>query len=1024
MAVPMNFSFYQRDSRLSRFLLLLPLLLTVLIGVSGKRLEARPQQASNPDAGWFRREILPILANRCQSCHNDALRLSGLTLESPSGLKNGGVHGPVVTPGRPQQSRLYRRIAGLEKPAMPMDGEPLPQSEVDLLRTWIEQGAVWPESVKSSPPKMLSPAPPETLSANAAFFKEKVQPIFAARCLGCHNDERKYSGFTMETRSGFLNGGWHGPVVAPGRPDESRLYRRVARLEKLYMPLGPGGGTGEPLPQEEVAIIRQWIEGGAEWPPDPKAEEAEKLRQAKLRQLRKLEERPVTEEERRWWSFKPPVRPEVPRVRNQARVSNPVDAFILAVLEAKGLQPAPQASRRTLIRRLYFDLIGLPPSPEEVQRFENDPAPDAYEKLINRLLESDRYGERWARHWLDVARYADSDGYEYDRLRPNAWRYRDYVIRAFNQDKPYNRFILEQLAGDELPDRNYDSLVALGFCRNGPFIGDMVLMQNEMTRQDELDDMVSTTSAAFLGLTMGCARCHNHKYDPLGQKDYYRLVAVFAPSVRANLPLVPPVVAERHERQVLEIDRKIDALSQQIRLLQKPIRDRLLEAKYKELPEPLQAAIRTEPAKRTEAQKRQAAQILTSTAVSEAEILAEMSPVDRKKIEDLKTQIAELEKSKPASLPAAMAITDPTATPSKSYFLHRGSVLSKGSEMEPGPPLVLSASDREMVFPKPPPQARTTGRRLALAQWIASDQNPLTARVMVNRIWQHHFGRGIVDTPNDFGRMGDPPSHPELLDWLASEFVGQGWSIKAMHRLILTSSTYQQASSFPHAENLKKDPQNRLLWRMPLQRLEGEIIRDSILAVSGSLNLKMGGPGIFPEVDPGLIEASPKESAQLFYQRWPVTKDGPELWRRSIYVTQMRTVTAPIMDLFDPPDLVSSCPKRNTTTVATQALQLLNNKFVLGQSAIFAERLRNEVGKDATQQIQRAFLLAFGRLPESKELEASRTFLQKQELYHEAFVSRLYEQGVDPAEVLPPRQAALVDFCHSLFNANEFVYVN
>ena len=910
---------------------------------------------------------------------------------------------------------------------MPMDGEALPEAEVALLKRWIEQGAVWPEGVGVSPPSASAPQSSQTeglqaLSANAKLFTEKVHPILSTRCGTCHNDERKYSGFTMATRAGFLSGGWHGPVVVPGKPDESRLYRRVARLEKTYMPLGVTGGVGEPLPEPELALIKQWIEGGAEWLQDPQAEEAEKARQTRLKDMQKLEDRPVTEEERRWWSFVKPVRPAVPQVKNAARVKNPIDAFVLAALEAKGLQPAPRASRRMLIRRVYFDLIGLPPRPEDVQAFESDPAPDAYQMLINRLLDSERYGERWARHWLDVARYADSDGYEYDLIRPNAWRYRDYVIRALNQDKPYNRFILEQLAGDELPDRNYDSLAALGFCRNGPFIGDMVLMQNEMTRQDELDDIVSTTSAAFLGVTMGCARCHNHKYDPLAQKDYYRMVSVFAPSVRTDLPLVPDHFVKKYEKQVFEIDREVDKLTQQIRLLHKPVRDRLVEAKYKELPEPLQLAIKTEPAKRTEAQRRQASQVIATVGVTETELMAALSPEDRKKTEGLKQQIADLEKSKPRALPSAMAITDPTPTPANSYFLHRGSTLSKGSPMEPGPPLVLSASGREIVFPKPAPQTKTTGRRLALAQWLASEENPLTARVMVNRIWQHHFGKGIVETPNDFGRMGATPTHPELLDWLATEFVRQGWSIKAVHRLLLMSSTYQQASDFTSAANQKKDPQNQLLWKMPVQRVEGEIIRDSMLTVSGGLNLKSGGPSVFPEVDPGLIGLI--EAASKKDQGWPATQDGPELWRRSVYVTQKRTVTAPIMDLFDPPDLVSSCPKRNTTTVAPQALQLLNNKFVIGQSTLFAERLRNEVGKDTVQQIRRAFRLSYGRPPDAKELEASQGFLKKQATYHQALGAKLHEQGVDPAEIPDPDRAALIDLCHSLLNTNEFVYVN
>jgi hypothetical protein len=983
---------------------------------------AEQPQVGAAQAEFFKSKILPIFASRCQSCHNHTLKLSGLNLESAAAFETGGTLGPVVVPGNPQQSRLYRRVARLEKPFMPMDGDPLPKSEVTLIKTWIEHGAVWSQtaSANAESAAQLSESrkeEQELWSVNARLFKEKVQPILSARCGNCHNDERKYSGLTLETRSGFLNGGWHGPVVVVGKPEESRLYRRVAHLEKAYMPF-----FKEPLPASEVALIKEWIEGGAEWPEDPQARETERIRQAKLKELQKLETRPVTEEERRWWSFVKPVRPEMPAVKDGSRVKNPIDAFILAAIEAKGLQPAPMAPRQMLIRRVYLDVIGLPPTPEEVQAFKNDASPDAYEKVVNRLLDSQRYGERWGRHWLDVARYADSDGYEYDKLRPNAWRYRDYVIRSFNHDKPYTQFILEQLAGDELPHPTYDSLTALGFCRNGPFIGDMVLMQNEMTRQDELDDMVSTTSAAFLGLTMGCARCHNHKYDPLSQNDYYRMVAVFAPSVRTDIPLVPESFVEQYKSKVFEIDRQVDNLTQQLHRLQKPIRDRLVEAKYKELPEPLQVAIKTDPARRTEAQKRQAIQVMDSVGVTEVELTAALSTEDRKKSEELKKQIDDLEKSKPAPLPSAMAITDPTATPASSYFLHRGNTLSKGSPMEPGPPLVLSALGREIVFPKPAPQAKTTGRRLALAKWLASEENPLTGRVMVNRIWQHHFGNGIVETPNDFGRMGAAPTHPQLLDWLATEFVRQGWSVKAMHRLMLLSSTYQQTSDFMSTANQDRDPQNHLLWKMPMQRIEGEIIRDSILAVSGGLNLKAGGPGVFPELDPaliGLIEASQDKEEQ-----WRVTQDGPELWRRSVYVTQKRAVTAPIMDLFDPPDLVSSCPKRNTTTVAPQALQLLNDKFVIGQSTLFAERLRNEMGKDAIQQINRAFRLSYGRPPDAQELEASVEFLKGQATYHQKQTARLQDQGVDPAEIPEPEKAALIDLCHSLFNSNEFIYVN
>ena len=978
-------------------------------------------------------KVHKVFETRCQSCHNNALKMSGFSLESAEGLRQGGSHGPAVVPGNIQLSRLYRRIARLEKPYMPMEGEPLPDAEVALIKSWIEQGAIWPEAV--TPPQSVSlkeagPATttesirPQQLSANEVFFREKVFPIFSNRCLDCHNNDRKYSGLSLETYLGFENGGWHGPVVVPGKPEESRLFRRIARIEKDYMPLGPGGGPGDPMPAEEVALVRQWIVEGATWPKEPKAEEAEKARMARLVEIKKSEERPIRSEEREWWSFKKPVQPAVPQVREAGRVKNPIDAFIQAALEKKNLRPAPQASKETLIRRVYFDLLGLPPRPEEVESFVKDNSLDAYERLIDRLLDSERYGERWARHWLDVVRYADSDGYEYDRFRPNSWRYRDYVIRAFNEDKPYNRFILEQLAGDELPDRNYDSLIALGFCRNGPFIGDMVLMQNEMTRQDELDDMVTATAATFLGLTVGCARCHNHKYDPIGQKDYYRLVAVFSPSVRSDIPLAPAHVVAQHEQQVRELDRQIDSLEQEILIIQKPTRQRLLEAKYKELPEPLQLALRTEPGQRTEAQRRQADQVLLSTNVSETDLLAALSKEESKKVEGLKAKIDELEKAKPPALPAAMAITDPSPIPSKSYFLHRGSTLSKGSEMQPGTLEILSAPGHEIISPKPLSTTQTTGRRLALARWLASEENPLTARVIVNRLWQYHFGKGLVGTPNDFGRMGEPPTHPELLDWLATEFVRRGWSIKSIHRLILSSSTYQQSSSYSNPVNQEKDPENRLLWKMHIRRLEGEIIRDAVLAVSGSLNLKAGGPGIFPEVDSGLIESTPKEVARLLYQRWPVTRDGPEVWRRSVYITQKRTTPTPILDLFDPPDSISSCPRRSNTTVAPQALQLLNNKFIVGQSVIFADRVRNDAGKDLHSQIERAFWLAFSRPPDSKEIQVSIDFLKNQQSYHGRHNDQLLELGIDPAEILSPAIAALVDLCHSLFNANEFVFIN
>jgi mono/diheme cytochrome c family protein len=845
------------------------------------------------------------------------------------------------------------------------------------------------------------------------LFQQKIRPILSARCQGCHNDGLRFSNLSFDTAAGFRTGGAHGPVVVAGDPEHSRLYRRVARLEKPYMPM-----QGDALTEDEIGLIRKWIEAGAAWPDDPKAQDAEKAQLARLAALKKFEDRRViTDEDRKWWSFQKPVRPDVPVVRNKALVWNPIDAFLVSGMEAKGLQPAPLANRRTLIRRAYLNLIGLPPRPEEVEAFVNDKSPDAWRKLIDRLLDSEHYGERWGRHWLDVARYADSDGYEYDMLRPHSWRYRDYVIRVFNQDKPYDRFIREQIAGDELPDRDYDSLTGLGFCRNGPFIGDMVLMQNEQTRMDELDDIVATTSVAFLGVTIGCAKCHDHKYDPLAQKDYYRMIAVFAPSERKYLPLAPPTVVQNYESAVQKIDRQIDALNLKIQAVLKPVRAQLLEAKYRTLPDDVQLALKTDPMKRSEAQKLQTAQVSYSVSVADADVLPKLEPSDRQQVESLQAEVAALEKSKPKPLSVVQAITDvgPTAPPS--YFLHRGSVGNKGSEMSPGTIAVLNPAGASLEFPKSNPGGTTTGRRLALANWIAGADNPLTARVMVNRIWQHDFGRGIVATPNDFGHMGERPFSQPLLDWLATEFVRQGWSIKAMQRLILNSRAYQQASEFANAENSKIDPENRYLWKMPLMRLESEGIRDSILAVSGGLNPKQGGPGVFPEVDPEVLKGAA-------YQRWPQTTDGPEMWRRSVYVTEMRTIAAPLLDLFDPPENVTSCPRRSMTTVAPQALQLLNNKFVVGQSALFADRVREEAGRNPVAEIDRAFRLALGRPPEPRESKVAQNFLEVEEQHHRRQQRSLLEQGADPAQIPSPDKAALIDFCHSLLNINEFVYVN
>ncbi len=692
----------------------------------------------------------------------------------------------------------------------------------------------------------------------------------------------------------------------------------------------------------------------------------------------------------RYWAFTRPVRTAVPQASRPAWQRNPVDAFLLAAMTRSGATPAPRADRRTLIRRAYLDLLGLPPTPEQIDAFVKDPSPDAWPKLIDGLLGSPHYGERWARYWLDLVRFADSGGFEFDVDRPEAWRYRDYVVKAFNTDKPYSQFVREQLAGDEYTPVTDDAMIATGFLRVGPNLGG-----GERGRQDALDDLVSTTSLTFLGMTVGCARCHNHKFDPIPQKDYYRIQSVFFSTRSLEYPLVPAHEVAANKAETARIDELIRPLRQSKRMVEAPYLKRLVEQEIAKLPEYLQLAYNTPPAKRTEGQKLNAAQVEKTlqndtlrAKITDKDLTPLMTAEERATHASLVAQIAALEKQKPKPFATAMAMSDAGREPRPSFFLHRGSIDQRGSEMTPG---VLSvATTVEPAFLAPPPDAKSTYRRRGFAEWLVSPDNPLTARVMVNRIWQHHFGEGIVRTPSSFGKMGEKPSHPELLDWLAVEFVARGWSIKAMHRLMMTSEAYQMSTT-DIAANLTADPENRLFWRMPRQRLEGEIIRDQMLAVAGTLDRTLGGPNVFPYIDPDLFEKSSKRD-------WPgKPDDDPSTWRRSLYVFSKRSIRYPFFETFDQPNLVNSVDRRNRSTVAGQALILMNNAAVVVQARKFAERLGRDAGPEAAAQVTRGFQLALGRPPDKDELAQSVAFV------------RGSERG-------------LAEFCHVLFNLNEFVY--
>ena len=809
------------------------------------------------------------------------------------------------------------------------------------------------------------------LFAVGADLAEQANGILKEHCQMCHGAAVQQSGLDLRTREKILTGGERGAAVTGASLSGSWLWKLVTHNVKPFMP------PGSKLPDAKIEVLRKWIMAGA---PMPEAavsdEEAERLEA-----LRKLEERPVTAEERSWWAFVDVERPRVPG----GGESHPVDAFLEARLREHGLERSGAADRRTLARRLYLDLTGLPPSPAQVQEFVRDDSENAWPTLVDRLLESPHYGERWGRHWLDLVHYADSGGYERDFDWPSMWRYRDYVINAFNNDKPYDRFIREQLAGDEIAPESTEANIATGYLR-------MVLDNNikdERTRMDELDDNVATTAQTFLAVTAQCARCHNHKFDPIPQKDYYRMQAVFFSTIETDYALVPPEEVARHKERNKSIDAQRKPLQERLAELEKPHRDVLFQARLDELPKYYRTAWETPAEKRTKAQRLNARQVdALYKQIEPAAILAKMAAQDRAEYDTVKQRIQDLESARPEPYPTARTISEDSRDPLPSYFLHRGDPGTKGSHMEPG--VLTVAARAEPAFGPAPPEAKTSWRRKHFADWIASPDNPLTARVMVNRIWQHHFGEGIVRTPSNFGKTGMRPSHPDLLDWLAAEFVESGWSIKHMHRLMLTSEAYRMAS-LDLPGNLAKDRDNRYFWRQSRSRHEVEVIRDQMMAVAGTLNRTIGGPAVRPYIDPTLFQSSTDRT-------WPGLAIGdPDSWRRSLYVFSKRSIRYPMFEAFDQPDMVSSCSRRTRSTVAPQALLLMNNAEVLLQAKHFAQRVQLEAGAEPGAQVEYAFELALARKPSASEMAQALPFLES-------------------------TPTGLVDLCQTLFNLNEFLY--
>ena len=814
----------------------------------------------------------------------------------------------------------------------------------------------------------------------------------------CHG-AAQMSGLDLRQRESTLKGGKRGPAVLPGNAQESLLYQVVLHRGELKMPLGK-----EPLSPAEVEILRNWVEKGARW-----VERAHGASQPS------------------WWAFRRPQRSAVPAVKDPDWMRNPVDAFILRKLEQKALQTVLPTDKWTLIRRATFDLHGLPPTPEEVDNFVNDSSADAYRKLIDRLLDSPRYGERWGRRWLDVVRYADTGGFETDLYFHNAWRYRDYVIESFNDDKPFDRFVQEQVAGDELwPDdlelsgstkiskeklEHLEARIATGLYTIGPVFHESAFW-GEKLRYERLAEAVDVTGAAFLGLSLSCARCHDHKFDPLSQRDYHRMMAIFAGSEIREVPVVSFFGIEPYQRFYPKLVR-LEEYKAAIKRIKEKARDRAIEAIKAKFPREVVEAYELEEEKRTPQQQELAVQVrvaLIEAALSQnaqgKEASLPYTLEEKQEQERLTHELGKAVLTAHLSYPTATVLGHSDIV----YPVHitsRGNFRKKGEQVGPGFPAVLSdGKDLE----EPSEGLFVPQRRKALSLWLTRPDHPLTARVMVNRIWQWHFGRGLVATPNNFGQQGDPPTHPELLDWLAVEFIEQGWSIKAMHRLIMLSNTYQMASHH-HASNAAIDPQNRYLWRMNRRRLDAEALRDSVLTVAGTLNLKMGGK-------PVVLPLSEEEKVGMLdlYDQWPVSLDSREHNRRSVYLYVKRSFLLPMFSTFDMPDASISCARRNVTTVAPQALALLNSEFMVNQAQAFADQIQKENGKDPRDWVQAAWRLALGRAPSLEETEKA---------------LELFNQGPgwdkDGGPSNPPevaRASSLAKLGLLMFNMNEFLYLD
>ena len=922
----------------------------------------------------FERDIQPLLAMKCGKCHSETVQKGGLDLSTMTGLRTGGESGDAAVAESIDDSPLWNVIQSGE---MPPDGEPsLSQSQRELIRRWIADGSLSENPVIQSKP----------------ITQHDVLPIVLLRCTMCHGARRQDGGLDLRTVAAMHKGGQNGPAIVAGDPDASRMIQRIESESCPPRELLLRFFVKRP-PASEVETLRDWIAAGA-----PQIDVAPDVATTSPDPL-------VTDEDRRHWAF------QVPQTSGQA---NSIDEFLLAKLRQRGLTFSPQADRDTLIRRAHYDLHGLPPGVDQWMRWRTDRDPHWYAKMIDSLLASPRYGQRWGRHWLDLAGYADSEGgVSSDPIRQVAWKYRDYVIGALNDDKPYDRFLVEQIAGDELVDyeqspvvteQMVDNLIATGFLRMGIDQTGSRTMNFVPERLDVIGDAITILGEGLMGMTIGCAKCHSHKYDPIPQRDYYRFKAILQGAfdeydwltfqnrklevdipdrrqrvAKTNPPLLAQVKALQAESAKAKADVQLELLRHHYPQQTQVERDETLRA--------LRIAdnVRSQP-QRILVEKLQQVETLPDTSQPDSVVAA------RQRVTEIDHQIMRVERQMEPPL-TIRALWD-RGEPSPTYLLRRGEHDKPGSLVGPGVPSVLTDGKTPFIVHPPFPDGTPkTGRRLAFAKWLTDPNNPLTARVMVNRIWYHHFGTGIVSTPENFGVMGERPSHPELLDYLAVEFVRRGWSMKEMHRLMMNSQAYRQSSHITD-ELQQLDPQNRLLSRMTLRRLSAEAIRDSLLFVSQRLDETIGGPPDPVTVDfDGLVSVVP-------------TPDGR--WRRSVYVRHRRTQIPSMMETFDYPQMGPNCLVRNVSTVSPQSLMLMNNGQVRELAASFAARVLGETkGKPFETQVDTVYQLALSRLPNEAERKLGVESLEQLQSHWQGEPSK-----------------AMESYCHTILNSAAFIYID